>query len=128
MDAHSHLLLEVPLDSDGSLLDYVARTSTAERALLGAKLGREMLEAGFTTVRDLGNSGRNGDVALRKAIQEGWVTGPRLSAPLRVYPRARATRGADGHAPAAGAGPHRGGVRHRLGRGGGPARGAAGAL
>ncbi|WP_395846264.1 amidohydrolase family protein [Cystobacter fuscus] len=84
VDAHSHLLLEVPLDSNGSLLDYVARTSTAERALLGAKLGREMLEAGFTTVRDLGNSGRNGDVALRKAIQEGWVTGPRLSACTRA--------------------------------------------
>ena len=84
IDAHSHLLLDLPLDGDGSIISYVARTSTAERALLGAKLGREVLEAGITTVRDVGNSGRNGDVALRNAIQNGWVKGPRISACTRA--------------------------------------------
>jgi len=57
---------------------------TAERALLGAKLGREDLEAGITTVRDLGNSGLNGDVALRRAIQNGWVPGPRMVSSTRA--------------------------------------------
>jgi imidazolonepropionase-like amidohydrolase len=33
--------------------------------------------AGFTTVRDLGDNGVN-SVALRKAINEGWVPGPRI--------------------------------------------------
>jgi imidazolonepropionase-like amidohydrolase len=51
IDAHSHLLLEVDTESGGdSMLSTVAQRSTAERALLGAKLGREMLEAGVTTV------------------------------------------------------------------------------
>ncbi|MFL5352971.1 amidohydrolase family protein [Archangium sp.] len=85
IDAHSHLLLEVDAESGGdSLLSTVAQRSTAERALLGAKLGHEMLEAGVTTVRDLGNSGLNGDVALRDAIQRGWVQGPRISACTRA--------------------------------------------
>ncbi|WP_244221889.1 amidohydrolase family protein [Corallococcus exercitus] len=85
IDAHSHLLLDVDADSgDDSMLTVVAQSSTAERALMGAKLGREMLEAGVTTVRDVGNSGINGDVALRNAIQRGWVQGPRISACTRA--------------------------------------------
>lgn len=83
IDVHSHLLLEVT-PTTTSLFDPVARLSTAERALLGAKLGREMLEAGITSVRDLGNSGVSGDVALRNAINRGWVTGPRLLACTRA--------------------------------------------
>ncbi|MHA7629217.1 amidohydrolase family protein [Corallococcus sp. M7] len=85
IDAHSHLLLDVDPENGGdSLVTHVAQSSTAERALLGAKLGREMLEAGVTTVRDVGNSGVNGDVALRNAIQRGWVQGPRISACTRA--------------------------------------------
>ena len=66
------------------MISTIAQRSTADRALLGAKLGREMLEAGVTTVRDVGNSGLNGDVALRNAIQRGWVQGPRISACTRA--------------------------------------------
>ncbi|MBN8232563.1 amidohydrolase family protein [Corallococcus macrosporus] len=84
IDAHSHLLLNVDAEAEDGLLTTIAQSSTAERALLGAKLGREMLEAGVTTVRDLGNSGLNGDVALRNAIQRGWVQGPRISASTRA--------------------------------------------
>ena len=62
----------------------VATQSTAYRALLGAEMGREDLEAGITTVRDLGNSGLNGDVALRDAIDNGWVTGPRMVVSTRA--------------------------------------------
>jgi imidazolonepropionase-like amidohydrolase len=62
----------------------VAQMSTAKRALMGAAHGREMLEAGFTSVRDLGNSGVNGDVALRDAINAGWVIGPRIHASTRA--------------------------------------------
>ncbi|RKH89160.1 amidohydrolase family protein [Corallococcus sp. AB045] len=85
IDAHSHLLLDIDPENGGdSLLIPVAQSSTAERALLGAKQGRELLEAGVTTVRDVGNSGVNGDVALRNAIQRGWVQGPRISACTRA--------------------------------------------
>ncbi|WP_253981653.1 amidohydrolase family protein [Pyxidicoccus xibeiensis] len=85
IDAHSHLLLDLDPENGGDgMVSTVTQSSTAERALLGAKLGREMLEAGVTTVRDVGNSGVNGDVALRNAIQRGWVQGPRISACTRA--------------------------------------------
>jgi imidazolonepropionase-like amidohydrolase len=82
IDVHTHLLSEMDGTSvsalDTEMLRVVATQSTAQRALLGAKLGREDLEAGITTVRDLGNSGVNGDVALRYAIETGWLPGPRI--------------------------------------------------
>jgi imidazolonepropionase-like amidohydrolase len=82
IDAHTHLLSEMDgtnvMAQDSEMLRIVATQSTAERALLGAKLGREDLEAGITTVRDLGNSGVNGDVALSNAVKRGWLVGPRI--------------------------------------------------
>lgn len=88
IDAHTHLLSEMDGTNlslqDVELLRIVATQSTAERALLGAKLGREDLEAGITTVRDVGNSGVNGDVALRRAIERGWLPGPRMVTSTRA--------------------------------------------
>ena len=89
IDSHTHLLTEMDAGrsynvDDVEMLRIVATMSTAERALLGAKLGREDLEAGITTVRDVGNSGVNGDVALRDAIDRGWVVGPRIIASTRA--------------------------------------------
>ena len=54
--------------------------SPTKRVLLGAQLAREDLESGFTTVRNLGHSGVDGDVALRDAINAGRVPGPRILA------------------------------------------------
>ncbi len=88
IDAHTHLLLDMDGTNvtlqDVEMLRIVATQSTATRTLLGAKLGREDLEAGITTVRDLGNSGVNGDVALRHAIDSGWLPGPRIVASTRA--------------------------------------------
>jgi imidazolonepropionase-like amidohydrolase len=88
IDAHTHLLSEMDGTNvtlqDVEMLRIVATQSTARRALLGAKLGKEDLEAGITTVRDLGNSGVNGDVALRDAINNGWLPGPRMVAATRA--------------------------------------------
>jgi imidazolonepropionase-like amidohydrolase len=67
-----------------NMLQTVAQLGTTRRVLLGVAMAREDLEAGFTTVRDLGNSGVNGDVALREAIQAGWVIGPRIVASTRA--------------------------------------------
>jgi len=82
IDVHTHLLSEMDGTNltlqDVEMLRIVSTQSTALRALLGAKLGREDLESGITTVRDLGNSGVNGDVALRDAIENGWLPGPRI--------------------------------------------------
>ena len=80
IDAHVHLLyLENPsagLTMEGT--KAVVVEGTPLRALHGAARARTFLAAGITTVRDLGNSGRFGDVALRDAIRDGSVDGPRM--------------------------------------------------
>ena len=87
VDAHTHLLQNYDFaygGDDNNMVLTVAQMSPAERALLGAKMGREDLEAGITTVRDVGNSGINGDVALRDAVNKGWVSGPHIVASTRA--------------------------------------------
>lgn len=87
IDAHTHLLQNYQGQyggDDPNMVLTVATMSPAARALLGAKMGREDLEAGITTVRDVGNSGWNGDVALRDAINAGWIQGPRIVASTRA--------------------------------------------
>jgi imidazolonepropionase-like amidohydrolase len=86
IDSHTHLLEEYDgsINDEANMLLTVAQMSTARRALLGAAKAREVLEAGITTVRDLGNSGWNGDVALRDAINAGWVVGPRIFTSTRA--------------------------------------------
>jgi imidazolonepropionase-like amidohydrolase len=80
IDAHTHLLyLENPksdLSSEG--IRSVTMEGTPLRALRGAARARTFLQTGITTVRDLGNSGRFGDIALRLAILEGSADGPRM--------------------------------------------------
>ncbi|HQR35152.1 MAG TPA: amidohydrolase family protein [Blastocatellia bacterium] len=87
IDSHTHLLQNYDGalgGDDNNMILTVTQMSAAKRALLGAAMGREDLESGITTVRDLGNSGLNGDVALRDAINNGWVVGPRMLASTRA--------------------------------------------
>src|SRR5262249_48352691 len=87
IDAHTHLLQNYSGrvgNDDPNMVLTVAELGTTRRALLGAAMGRQDLEAGITTVRDLGNSGWGGDVALRGAINAGWVSGPRIVASTRA--------------------------------------------
>jgi imidazolonepropionase-like amidohydrolase len=74
IDMHTHLTFEL------SSLGYSGLgISTAREALLGAKNARVTLEAGFTTVRNLGAKDY-ADIALRDAINDGDVIGPRIVA------------------------------------------------
>jgi imidazolonepropionase-like amidohydrolase len=76
IDAHTHLIGRVLGDPEGdnsSVRDY-----ESFGAILGVAHARETLMAGFTTVRNVGASGRFDDIALRKAISEGWIPGPRM--------------------------------------------------
>ncbi len=86
IDAHTHLLTNNTgkVGGDDALILVVTQMNLAERPLLGAAMAKETLEAGTTTVRDLGNSGWNGDVALRNAINNGWVIGPRMFVSTRA--------------------------------------------
>ncbi len=87
IDAHSHLLHQYYSrygDDNANRILEMVQLGPAKRALLGARLAREMLEAGFTAVRDLGNSSINGDVALRDAINNGDAIGPRMFVSTRA--------------------------------------------
>jgi imidazolonepropionase-like amidohydrolase len=78
-DAHTHLCMTLKKDRDGT--DYFITTlmdSTPYRAIEGVANARDMLAAGFTTVRDVGNNGNYGDTALREAIERGVVPGPTM--------------------------------------------------
>ncbi len=76
MDAHTHLSFE---SSDNYYKDQVEGLlrHPAEQAHFAASYARRTLEAGFTTVRDLGSSDFI-DVGLRNAINKGLVVGPRM--------------------------------------------------
>jgi imidazolonepropionase-like amidohydrolase len=72
IDAHTHLTAE-----NGQFGYQGLGISVPREALTGAKNARITLQAGFTTVRNVGASGYS-DVALRDAINAGDVPGPRM--------------------------------------------------
>src|SRR5437660_10803016 len=74
IDAHTHLTFDL-----NSLGYQGLGISTAREALHGARNARPTLEAGFTTVRNLGAKDY-ADIALRDAINDGDVIGPRMVA------------------------------------------------
>jgi len=75
MDMHVHLLMEIGPDSRTRRF-LESDTFTAFR---GAAYARSTLHAGFTTVRDLGGKPES-IYALRDAIREGLIHGPRIFA------------------------------------------------
>lgn len=79
VDAHNHLALTYKMEPENNLyyLTYVME-STALRAIQAASNGMQMLSAGFTVVRDLGNNGNYADSALRIAVEQGWLPGPTI--------------------------------------------------
>jgi len=84
IDCHAHLLTSgTTIFPQETILNAAAGMSPTARVLLGAHNAREDLEAGFTTVRVVGHSGIDGDVALRDAIDRGWLLGPRIQAAAR---------------------------------------------
>ena len=91
IDSHTHLFLDIivppeleqqrhsnGLFAQGMLLAIIE--SPSKRVLMGAQSAREDLESGFTTVRNLGHSGIDGDTELRDGINGGRVPGPRILA------------------------------------------------
>jgi imidazolonepropionase-like amidohydrolase len=74
IDCHTHLTMSPDMMGPRGL-----HTSYPRSALIGARSARVTLEAGFTTVRNVGASGYS-DIALRDAINAGDVLGPRMLA------------------------------------------------
>jgi imidazolonepropionase-like amidohydrolase len=77
IDLHTHLLLH-PYE-ERSWIDQVLRDPESLRVARAVVAAKRTLEAGFTTLRDLGTEGAGeADVGLRRAIAEGVIPGPRL--------------------------------------------------
>jgi imidazolonepropionase-like amidohydrolase len=83
IDLHSHLLLH-PYN-ETSWDDQILKEPLELRTIRGVVAARATLEAGFTTIRDLGTEGAGfADVALRDAIASGLIPGPRVFASTRA--------------------------------------------
>lgn len=94
IDLHSHLFLH-PYN-EALWNDQVLKEPVPLRTLRAGVQARDTLMAGFTTLRDLGTEGADyADVALKRAIDEGIVPGPRLF----VATRAIVATGSYGPAP-----------------------------
>ncbi len=78
IDAHTHLSMPHFNDYRDEIL-YDFRKEAVEKALDATENLRRTLEAGLTTVRDVG-AGDFIDVALRNAVRNGKIVGPRISA------------------------------------------------
>src|SRR5262245_45352060 len=84
-DCHSHLCTNLgkpagdsPREIFGALLLTTLTDSTAYRALQGVANGQSMLDAGFTTVRDVGNAGNYADTDLRRGQESGLLVAPTI--------------------------------------------------
>ncbi|MGZ8629857.1 MAG: amidohydrolase family protein [Actinomycetota bacterium] len=75
MDMHSHLVGD---DDTGKGYAHLVMRSSAQEAIVGVRNARATVEAGFTTVRDIGTFRAFVDVALREGIEAGWYPGPRM--------------------------------------------------
>ncbi len=73
MDAHTHVTLTEESFNGDSV--YLVE-GTGLRALRGLRTAQILLNAGITTVRDVGNDANFAAVDLRKAIDAGWFVGP----------------------------------------------------
>jgi len=77
MDAHTHLTFG-GLDLTVGIEALYLRKSSAARALTGLRNAQDVLRAGFTTIRDVGNEANFASVDLRDAINQGLFDGPTI--------------------------------------------------
>lgn len=83
-DCHTHMCATIPIrgksleEFRSDIVAYMIAETTSYRALLGAANARSMLDAGFTTIRDMGNAGNYADIDLKKAIDNGLLPGPKM--------------------------------------------------
>ena len=84
IDCHTHLMARMSDDDPQGYGLALLTKSQAFRALEGAADARVTLRAGFTAVRDVESEGSGyADVALRDAINQGLVDGPRMQVATR---------------------------------------------
>jgi imidazolonepropionase-like amidohydrolase len=79
VDTHNHLAITYKEEPESNVYYFTyVMDPTPLRAIQAASNGMQMLNAGFTIVRDMGNAGNYADAALRIAIEQGWIPGPTI--------------------------------------------------
>lgn len=87
IDAHTHICANISKFADYlgvDFLDLVLLNPDGYRAIQGAVHAKQMLEVGFTTIREAGNSGKYVDVDIKRAINEGIIVGPTILTAGRI--------------------------------------------
>jgi len=83
IEAHSHVLLHPYSETVWN--DQVARESLSLRVARATNHLRNTLQAGFTTIRDLGTEGAAyADVGLKQAVEQNIIPGPRMIVTTRA--------------------------------------------
>ena len=79
IDAHTHLFLLGEDPAEGGYDVNITKDSIAYRAARATANAKRALEQGFTTIRDVETEGAMyGDVAIKRAVDEGYIPGPRV--------------------------------------------------
>ncbi len=83
IEAHSHVLLHPYSETVWN--DQVTKESLSLRVARATNHLRNTLQAGFTTIRDLGTEGAAyADVGLKQAVEQGIIPGPRMIVTTRA--------------------------------------------
>src|SRR5262247_954709 len=83
IEAHSHVLLHPYSETPWN--DQVAHESLSLRVARATNHLRDTLQAGFTTIRDLGTEGAGyADVGLKQAVEQNIIPGPRMFVTTRA--------------------------------------------
>lgn len=76
-DMHTHLCMSVRAERDAGRYFYTTLNDPdSMRSIQGVVNARAMLEAGFTSARDVGNEGNFACTSVRRAIERGMIQGP----------------------------------------------------
>ncbi len=78
MDAHVHLTLTEVTGGNAPFESFYLKESSTFRGLRGLKNAQDLLRAGFTTVREVGNDANYATEDVKRAIQAGMFDGPTI--------------------------------------------------
>jgi imidazolonepropionase-like amidohydrolase len=77
IDAHTHMTL-TELEGNAPFESFYLNQSSTLRGLRGLRNAQMVLNQGFTTLRDVGNSAEYAMSDVRRAIESGWFVGPTI--------------------------------------------------
>ncbi len=85
IDSHTHIFLQGEDPAAGGYDIQLLKYGSAYRAARATVSARRALEQGFTTIRDVETEGGGyGDVGIKRAIEQGYIPGPRIFASTRA--------------------------------------------